>query len=61
MTKRTRAAAIATTFLTTLTGAGLAFAAAGAPSSLEEIVVTAQKREQKVQEVPLAVQVLGGA
>jgi iron complex outermembrane receptor protein len=61
MTKRTRATAIATTILTSLTGAGLALAASGAPSGLEEIVVTAQKREQKVQEVPLAVQVLGSA
>ena len=32
-----------------------------APGSLDEIVVTAQKREQRVQDVPISLSVMGGA
>jgi outer membrane receptor protein involved in Fe transport len=35
--------------------------AAPAPAALDEIVVTAQKREQRVQDVPISVSVLGGS
>lgn len=35
--------------------------AASEPLSLEEIVVTAQKREQRVQDVPISLTVMGGA
>src|SRR4051812_10693651 len=41
---------------------GLAWAAAAEPSSantVQDIVVTAQKREQKLQDVPISVTVLG--
>ncbi len=40
--------------------AAAAGAAATAPDVMETVVVTAQKREQNVQDVPLAVEVIGG-
>ncbi len=45
---------------TALTAAGQARAAdAAQPSAVQEIIVTAQKREENVQKVPLSIQVLG--
>ena len=69
MRARFKVTALSTTILATLAGptAPYAFAAsdapddASSPGALEEIVVTAQKREQNVQSVPLSVQVIGEA
>jgi outer membrane receptor protein involved in Fe transport len=49
---------------TALAGAPAAFAApapAAAPPPTSELIVTAEKREENVQKVPLSIQVLGGA
>ena len=46
---------------TMLTGATAALAAAPAQPAPGEIIVTAQKREENVQRVPLSIQVLGSA
>ena len=67
MGSRLKVTALSTTILVTLGGAAphCAFAASDAPAddssvdALQEIVVTAQKREQNVQSVPLSVQVIG--
>ena len=70
MRSRLRVTALSTTILVTFGGAAspCAFADSDAPAaagpadaSLQEIVVTAQKREQNVQSVPLSVQVIGEA
>lgn len=50
--------------LTSLSAVGAATGAADATSdagALDEIVVTAQKREQRVQDVPISLSVMGGA
>lgn len=45
---------------TALTASGQAHAAdSGQPSAVQEIIVTAEKREENVQKVPLSIQVLG--
>jgi iron complex outermembrane receptor protein len=45
---------------TALTAAGQARAAdSGQPSAVQEVIVTAEKREENVQKVPLSIQVLG--
>ena len=69
MRARLKMTALSTTILATLGGATSpdAFAAsddaagASATDALQEVVVTAQKREQNVQSVPLSVQVIGEA
>ena len=50
-----------TCLLALLTAAPLAAYAAADDDSLEEIVVTAQKREQKLQDVPISVSAVSGA
>ena len=67
MGSRLKVTALSTTILVTLGGAAspCAFAASDAAAdespvdALQEVVVTAQKREQNVQSVPLSVQVIG--
>lgn len=44
--------------LAALTGAGAAFAADSSSATVSELVVTAQKREENVQRVPLSIQLL---
>ena len=66
MGSRPKVIALSTTILVSL-GGPHAFAASDAPADdsptdvLQEVVVTAQKREQNVQSVPLSVQVIGQA
>ena len=55
----THAPRLITVLIATL-GAGAASAQPAAPMQLEEMVVTAQKREQSLQDVPLAVSALSG-
>jgi iron complex outermembrane receptor protein len=52
-------ASVAALAVGTVANASTAFAAETDPNQIEEIVVTAQKREQSLQEVPLAVTAFG--
>ena len=69
MRARLKLTALSTTVLATLGGAASPYACAadeapadaGPIDALQEVVVTAQKREQNVQSVPLSVQVIGQA
>ena len=47
-------------FAALLTGTGSAYAQAGNDLALEEVIVTAQKREQSLEEVPSAVSAISG-
>lgn len=47
---------LASTFIS---GAGAAYAQSNDPSSLDEVIVTAQKREENLQDIPVSVQALG--
>jgi outer membrane receptor protein involved in Fe transport len=47
--------------IASLTGYGSALAQEGARGGLEEIVVTAQRREQSLQEVPISIEAVTGA
>src|ERR1041384_5062692 len=49
---------LATTMLTAVAGPAFAQAATEAPQ-LEEVVVTAQKRSENLQDVPISIQALG--
>lgn len=54
-------ALILTPFLAMATPPPMVFAADSSSPNLEEIVVTAQKRDERLQEVPISISVLGGA
>src|SRR3990167_7733585 len=54
---RWSAGLLATTMLTAVAGPALA---QSAEAQLEEIVVTAQKRSENLQDVPISIQALGG-
>ena len=43
------------------TGGAVAQNVPGPPSSLEEIVVTARKREERLQETPISITAMSGA
>ena len=60
MNSRVKSAALSTTMLATVL-IGVGAAAAEASGSVDEIVVTAQKRTQNIEDVPLAVQVIGAS
>src|SRR5678815_4097851 len=50
---------LATTMLSGVAGQALAQAAATEAAQLEEVVVTAQKRSENLQDVPISIQALG--
>lgn len=56
--ERVSVAAVATTLLLTALPEGAALGQEARPSSLEEVVVTAQKREENLQDVPISINAL---
>jgi iron complex outermembrane receptor protein len=59
-TRRARRALLAGTAALALLAPGLALAAASGSSQVEEIVVTAQKRSENIQQVPISIQAFTG-